>query len=80
MLLDGGPSRAFCDSDILLMEDDLATLKVWCSVSVCFCVSPTSIERKSLLILRCLGKFVQKEMVKCVATNFNIKFLSNSMT
>ncbi|PQQ21385.1 uncharacterized protein Pyn_17972 [Prunus yedoensis var. nudiflora] len=27
VLLDGGPSRAFCDSDILLMEDDLATLK-----------------------------------------------------
>ena len=28
MLLDGGPSRAFSDSDIVLMEDDLAMLKV----------------------------------------------------
>ncbi|KAL5551787.1 hypothetical protein UlMin_001963 [Ulmus minor] len=27
VLLDGGPSRAFSDSDIVLMEDDLATLK-----------------------------------------------------
>lgn len=29
MLLDGGPSRAFSDSDIVLMEDDLAMLKVF---------------------------------------------------
>lgn len=27
MLLDGGPSRAFADSDVSLMEDDLNTLK-----------------------------------------------------
>lgn len=28
VLLDGGPSRAFADSDVSLMEDDLNTLKV----------------------------------------------------
>ncbi|XP_050379085.1 protein unc-13 homolog isoform X1 [Argentina anserina] len=27
VLLDGGPSRAFCDSDIVLIEDDLSALK-----------------------------------------------------
>lgn len=27
VLLDGGPSRGFCDSDIVLMEDDLSALK-----------------------------------------------------
>ena len=29
VLLDGGPSRAFFDSDIPMMEDDLNMLKVW---------------------------------------------------
>lgn len=29
VLLDGGPSRAFSDSDIALMEDDLRALKVF---------------------------------------------------
>lgn len=29
VLLDGGPSRAFSDSDIPMMEDDLNMLKVW---------------------------------------------------
>lgn len=28
VLLDGGPSRAFSDSDITMMEDDLNVLKV----------------------------------------------------
>lgn len=34
MLLDGGPSRAFSDSDIALMEDDLTTLKVWVAANI----------------------------------------------
>lgn len=29
VLLDGGPSRAFSDSDVTLLEDDLAMLKVF---------------------------------------------------
>lgn len=28
MLLDGGPSRAFSDFDVIMMEDDLNILKV----------------------------------------------------
>lgn len=28
MLLDGGPSRAFSDFDVVMMEDDLNILKV----------------------------------------------------
>lgn len=44
MLLDGGPSRGFCDSDIVLMEDDLSALKVWYSL-------PTTAETKWLLIV-----------------------------
>ena len=32
VLLDGGPSRAFSDSDITMMEDDLNVLKVSLSI------------------------------------------------
>ena len=33
VLLDGGPSRAFSDSDVVLMEDDLTMLKVFVILS-----------------------------------------------
>lgn len=37
VLLDGGPSRAFSDSDITMMEDDLNVLKVSLSLHFLTC-------------------------------------------
>lgn len=34
VLLDGGPSRAFSNSDVMMMEDDFNTLKVSLSLSL----------------------------------------------